>query len=40
MKTVFTIHNLKFQGVFRSMLGDVLGLHDALLRGSSCTATR
>jgi len=29
MKTVFTIHNLKFQGIFpASMMGDVLGLHD------------
>ncbi len=29
MKTVFTVHNLKFQGIFPgSMLGDVLGLHD------------
>ena len=34
MKTVFTIHNLKFQGVFPgSVLGDVLGLHDCPAAG-------
>ena len=30
MKTVFTIHNLKFQGQYSSyVLGDLLGLHDS-----------
>ncbi|MBE6935217.1 MAG: glycogen synthase GlgA [Ruminococcaceae bacterium] len=34
MKTVFTVHNLKFQGVFAgSVLGDVLGLHDCPAAG-------
>ena len=34
IKTVFTVHNLKFQGIFPgTMLGDVLGLHDCPAAG-------